>query len=552
MTSKQVETFKSIISNIKELKLTQLDGITIKFPNDLDMYKIYIGIEINNEKYNGIIIPMTLHIPFNFPNEAPAINLIGKYKFDDVIDKYLVIINDLQYINDDMLSIHHTWNTDGALAVGWNNDMTLLDLLNRVKNIFNDENNYTKYPEKYIFDRIQLTSIKNFNEYIKSEVSEEIIYYSVNGQNIKLSEIIDEKYGKLICLPIDVQLDKHDRIIIRPILELMDITEQNRNYHIANEEFQSNDILEHPSKFKFFTTNSKPYSILLPCCTHDGLFNYHKSHFEYCIRSLYNELYNSTDDFNVSMIVKVIPIVMNKIMPKIIAGNSSEHKLAIEIYCMLSHLLYKLIDMYPELKSCFNIDIETFLESNYNRHKKAVVDLGETLIRLSFSDYDYFDVNGYDIRKKMIQEFLSRQIYWMNKYEPSIMNVKTMNRLTISFDNGIVVNQLFVFCLEITKMFINENVKHVLYENNGFIPHNLIDMFDERMSVIRGVNNWESFTSIVRYDDAFDNGNFSDNLMNELLNNAILLSNKQNYSNIYIRNYHNQNISDDDFRDSIF
>ena len=101
MTSKQVETFKSIIANIKELKSNPIDGIVIKFPDDLDMYKIYIGIEINLEPYNGIIIPMVIQIPSKFPNEAPAVNLIGKYYFDDIIDKNFDISNDIQYIKND-------------------------------------------------------------------------------------------------------------------------------------------------------------------------------------------------------------------------------------------------------------------------------------------------------------------------------------------------------------------------------------------------------------------------------------------------------------------
>lgn len=551
MTSKQVETFKSIISNIKELKVTQLDGIIIKFPDDLDMYKIYVGIEISIKPFDGIIIPMVMHIPRNFPNEAPAINLIGKYYFDNTIDNYIGIKNDVQYINDDVLSLHHLWESEGALSLGWTNEMTLLWVLTKIKQLFNDTNNYEKQMSQQVMNNIKQTSTKNFNEYIKSEITEDILYYSINGKNIKLTEIIDNQNGKLICIPIDVQLDKHGRIIVKPVLELMDIIDQNKIYHIVDEEFQSDEILEHPSKFKFFTQSSKPFSVLLPCFTNEYLFNRFKHHFEYCIRSLYNELYNTTGQFTQNMIIKVIPIIMNKLMPKIIAGNSGEHKLAIELYCLLIHLMYKLIDTYPELHKCLDEDISSFLESNYNRHKKAVVDLGEVLIRIAFSNHDYN--NNPDFQKKIILEFLARQIYWMNKYESSIMNNKTHDRLTKSFNNGIVVNQLFTFCLEISKIFINDNVKHILYENNGFIPKNLIDMFDERITIIKNVSDWESFARVIKFNDVFENDEFKTDIMNELLNEAILLSNKQNYSNVYIRNYHNQNISDeDDFRDSIF
>lgn len=127
---------------------------------------------------------------------------------------------------------------------------------------------------------------------------------------------------------------------------------------------------------------------------------------------------NSTKNFKPELILEVFPKLLVNLVFQIM--NEKKHA-SIRIIRILTHIhsmfLYAL-RRFPELTPKINATLANFLQSDENRHKNNVPNLGCILAYLCVSDSYSFD----DLSEAYFLEQLDRQVFWIMKSVPELVS----------------------------------------------------------------------------------------------------------------------------------
>jgi len=324
--------------------------------------------------------------------------------------------------------------------------------------------------------------------------------------------------NELIGYPIDIIIDHKNKIKSTIIFDTI-------SYDYYQKQIKMSGVknMVDLMKLKFITKEGQPYNYWIPIKIPNNIFDQHAEHIKTFVAAIHNNIMNCNDIFCPEMILDVIIPILNKISSLFAKDDDTFLEKAIYEYIYLLCILYQIIEKYPELKKLINKIVESFYRSSYNRNRKTSGNLGEFVIKLFLSEYSWDDMS---VKSSFLTEFFARQVYWMNKNDPELMNSLLPNRLQRAFAEAKISNQLFLYNLYAIKYFYR--IIPDIINNNFILKDENMKEFIEIIKSINKINNYNTFIKMIDYYAIIN----TPEKMNNFIDDAILLSNKQQYTQI--------------------
>ena len=467
-----------------------------------------------------------MHIPPNYPVIGPAMNICDDFKLPDCFHHH--IIGDS--ICNDMLTNYKSYfeSIDGITlkkASGWSSGYTLNVILSQMQIFFSDPDMEVKLSDqeiKHIVEYSRKYSCKSCNNRLHNQPAIETT--NENEENEK-----DSLKKKLICgmtkkslftdsdislgYPLFITKDHFGRLWPQILIELV-------SYDGYKMQLNALDLNKFSNfdQIKMFSPNGEQYNYWIPCYLNE---EHYSRNLELIIKSL-NVIRHGANyqngSFNYEIVLDVLPCLINKTIVLILNGTIFASLAAIQTYCHLLRLYYRLIDEYPKLKSNIEKKVIEFKKFGM-RNKKFVPDLGEFIINVFLSSIKYDD-----IKLELFREFIARQIFWIEKNEAK--NIEAINSIETIFQSSKIANQLLMFNLQAAKCFISEEKMKKMDENLGFISDDLMSDFKNTIIRIKAVSSYGDFLNEIKIEN-FDT--------EEKIKNMIMESKKIALISNYIR-----------------
>ncbi len=167
-----------------------------------------------------------------------------------------------------------------------------------------------------------------------------------------------------------------------------------------------------------FTSNNERITHWMP--VYFGKEDNQERFFYFLEHSLSMIMTNSTRNFKPEFIIEVFPKLMITTIFYIM--DEKKHP-SIRVIRVLSHLhsMFLLaLQKHPQMKNKIVEEIQNFLESEENRHKNILSNLGAVLAKASVVDNFKFE----ELAETYFAEQLDRQVLWILKAVPELLNSK--------------------------------------------------------------------------------------------------------------------------------
>ncbi len=265
---------------------------------------------------------------------------------------------------------------------------------------------------------------------------------------------------------------------------------------------------------QFRSTSGKSFTDFLPCYINKEHYKRAYVHINNAISILSGNTRSgdAAYDFQPAMVLRVLPALMNKTVVNVSRAEMHESESMIMAYCHLLHLFLSLCRIYSkQLIETIHTTVANFVNDDKMRCKQVVPDIGEFIILLSVQsllvkDKKQYSINDPQIKRDLLQEYFARQVFWINKADPSVYNksVSVTDKVKRSFDASIVSNRLLVFHLMFAKYFISDNVETYLNANFGIPPQNVIDDFQQIIKRIKMIDKYSTLFTAIEFNEIKD------------------------------------------------
>jgi hypothetical protein len=252
-------------------------------------------------------------------------------------------------------------------------------------------------------------------------------------------------------------------------------------------------------KIKMFSLRGDQYNYWIPCYLDEEHFtrNYQLIINSICV--IRNGIDGSKkNDFKPEIVLDVLPCLINKTIVNILNGTIYHSLAAIQAYCHLLRLYFRLINDFPPIKNAIDRKLHEFKSTSSMRSKKNFPDLGEFIINIFLAtNFSYDDIKG-----DLFREFLARKIFWVEKNEKRRLD--TINRKQIVetlFNNTIIANQLLMFNIQAAKFFISFQGMKEMDENIGFISQDLMTKFRDTILRIKNISCYREFLAEIKINE---------------------------------------------------
>ncbi len=397
-------------------------------------------------------------------------------------------------------------NNQQTKATGWSSGYSINVILSQMQIFFADPDMKLRLTPNQIIDLInyskeyKCSGCKNKSQYRLKETK--------TANSLDDAKIIALK-NNLICgltknslftnneillgYPILLKTARNGKLFPQILIEMLSY-----DGYIMHIQQQGISKLDNFEKTKMFSPNGDPYNYYIPIYINEDHF---KRGFRLILNSISVIRHGikglKDNDFKPDMILSVLPCLINKTIVFILNGTIFHSLAAIQAYCHLLRLYYKFINYYPELKTKINNDVLKFKESYFNRHKNIIPDLGEFIINLFLSETKYND-----IKNDLYIEFMTRQIFWIEKAESNIVESIPENRLMQTiFKHSKVANSLLMFNLMAAQYFISPEIILKTDQNYGFIPDDLMNEFKNVIIKIKNATSYDEFFDLIKIND---------------------------------------------------
>jgi len=541
MTKFVKNALKRVMSDLCEYKKNPIDGIKI-YLQDEDIFEIHGDIIIKKGIYAGITLPFIIHIPNEYPFIGPAMNIHPGIDFNNSFHEHLhADAKNGSSICNDMLTNFESWfkridNDTPPKATGWSPGYTLSTILMLMQIFFSEPDLPThKLPNQSQIDKLksQLDTFyanrdKQLNEVLANETAdqEESVKEYPEGAYKLICSVTKEKLidspDVILGYPLKLHVDRYNRLWATPILELL-------SYDAYVLEIQKNgNKLDNFDRTYFKSANGESYNYWIPCYFTLNHFTTGRQTLENALSVIRYGVKGTEDsDFTPNIILRVLPTLINKAVVAIIKGDLYESEKAVECYCNFLQLLLEYLEIYPELKTVINLEVQSFLKSQKIRNKRHTPDIGEFIIKLSLSDYKYTNPN---VQHVVLKEYFCRQIYWMFKTDRSLAKTFYQSEnidLKKCFAASNISSSVLVFALEAARFFIFNGIREKLRSNYGFPPQHAIKKFQNRIKHIKhNMIDYESLMCAIKYDKFIKNNQ----QMKEFLRSCCIESYAQTYT----------------------
>jgi len=172
--------------------------------------------------------------------------------------------------------------------------------------------------------------------------------------------------------------------------------------------------------------------------------------------------------------------------------------MAIEGYSAFHQLLLMFLEEYPDLKKRTDEIIASFIENDYQRHKKNVPALGEWLPLLTVTE----TYKWKDVAIPYMLEMFDRNVLWTLKKHPKYANPSNAtadSRLQKTFEATIVSNHLLMFHVYFLKRVARpegiplSQIRELLDARFGRPTYSMRDQLMRECKRIKEVQDWPTF-----------------------------------------------------------
>lgn len=565
-------TKKRIFRDLKEITESNLVGIAACLPNEQEISCIMANIQIQDGIYNGLLIPVILDLPKDYPLSPPAAYVVSGHPFDHNFHEHVIgSFSSMGNSRGASLCTDLTSNFASFFqkqqGSGWSPAYTIQSILIQLQTFLSRPDLPKQSMPSILSIRKMLEEAQKFTHSIKIRENGKIStflstfdkpfpyldtsIYKNNLQNsqpkieieyegeIQLNEVeksyeIQKKLkieivNKLICpitktgvydddslkfgYPMNIIVDKFNRLQVTPVIEI--ISKEGLSY--LKQSQSSNNSWKSIFGFDF--------NHWIPLYINENHFLSVKE----TLFSLISELTVSKNKkFDPTQILNLIPPILVKTAIHFLKGEVHQSYAAIDAYCQYQYLLTKMIHMFPEIQKEIDSQVNRFMSSKDNRQKREAGDLGEFMIKTSLSKYGFFHPK---ITLAIFREFLTRQVSWIMKEDYDIRTYfeKTKDLVKKFFSKGDIAKQFYLLQNETTKILVNDSVLKEQENRFGFISDesaikfrkNLIDCQNQIKK-----NDWTVFVKALNLNDQIPD----EKTMYEILTEAFLDA-KVKYSN---------------------
>ena len=411
----------------------------------------------------------------------------------------------------------------------------------------------TKSLDKQIFPLVDpVVDTKSLDEQVLPEIAERIMDIAVEELTEDEKKYMEERAkkieisNKLICpitkveyaeankvqfgYPILVNVDKFGRLHTTPVIEI--ISQEGLNYLKQTQKPVYNDQMNVETWKSIFWFQ---FNYWVPIYINKNHFDQIKDNLIKLICDLTN---TSIERSTPTDILKLIPPLLVKTSINFIKGEVFQSFAAIDAYCQFQYLLMKLIQLYPEIQTDINEQVNNFMKSKDNRNKKDAGDLGEFMIKASLSKWGF---DNPKIKYAIFVEFLTRQVSWIAKEDEEIkINMEMSSNLVGRFfSRGKVAKEFFVLQNESAKLLVNDTVLKQMESRLGFISDETALVFRRKLGECQKnvEKDWKVFIKMLDLDGEIKD----EKVMKEVLVNAIKDAKEKYADDIYGRRYDAKN-----------
>lgn len=445
MTTKRTIALKRIANDMKDLAKCPLEGIGIA-PIGNESMKFVVNIELMMGIYEGYKVQLLLIISDEYPVKPPKV-LIYPGQMESFVHHHVFITSHENIYGYRKMCINFLDNDFGMNTneehSGWNPAYSISTILLQVQNFLSDpdlpkghfpekkkieklmeemddyqrtflieEENGTKeiihtwknpYPKMHhSISKIAENEIKMDNEEERKMqmTKENLTCYLLRDNYIENPEI-------LLGYPIVQNKSLYGKIEIYPIPELL--TYEAFKLQTSQSISNKNAIIGEYYNEQLKAGNNEFFNNWFPIYVNENHFFKNRETIINSLKSIKNE-----SEFKPEQIFEILPIILNKMIIGMFNGKSLISSAFITCYFQYVLLFKKLCQKYnEEYEKYVNKKINLITMNDYEVNKKIVPDIGDFFMLIFLSNKDMNTPEMKKMKKVLIQEFLTRQIYWI-------------------------------------------------------------------------------------------------------------------------------------------
>jgi ubiquitin-protein ligase len=541
-------SLRRLTRDLRELEADPVPGASL-IPIDDNLYKLHCNLIIPSGPYTGLLIHFILNIPDTYPYSSPAGSMPDGFPFGQRDHAH---IHGVGLCNDYLSNYSSFFKViDGGqiqAGSGWTPAVTLKMLLMIMKQFFAEIDMST--PSKSHVDHV-FASVAKFvctcghtadkphppitsDDATSAASSADSPPQSVSPIEIKTQRARDNlicsfsklnyiQDGILLGYPISLRRDSRDRLWLDLHPELI-------SYEQIVTEIQRAGVekLYRYDKISFRTASGHSFNHWLPIYINEAHFQGNITCIENTVSVLSKRdgvVGKVTNDFRPSMVLQVLPCLINKMVVAIMNGSLHSSENAIFAYCHYVRLLLRFLEKYPRLVTKIDRDIERFISGETFRCKSTVPDIGEFLIKLMISKkYNFYDPS---VQTVFMKEYIARQVFWVVKKYPSAYVERDFNKkISLIFSGSDVSNKLLVYTLTAAKYFMCEGIEERLDACYGIPPDAIVTAFQSTIAKIKDIKNYRTWLQAISLDKVIT----SPALLEDLLFQSYKISKRQGYT----------------------
>lgn len=528
MATRRITELKRIANDIKELTKCPLEGIGIA-PAEEDPMKFIINIELMMGPYEGYKVQLLLLISDEYPIKPPKIliypnQLINSRYHHHIYETHEIAYQGYKKFCLDLLD--NDFNMDTTQEhTGWNPAYTISTILLQIQNfISNPDLPEYRLPNKAEIEKLMKSMEKYERTFVvKDEQGERKVIHTWKNPYPKMGRInykdsnameIDEMENpneinepkeekeismrtikeNLTCYMLrDNYIDNPEILLGYPIVKSNSVYGINKielypipqlltyeaymrqiNQDQNNQNLLIGQYYQNGNKLK--AANNEYFNNWFPIYVDEKHFEKNRDTFNNSLKSIKNE-----NEFKPEQIFEILPIILNKMIIGMFKGKSVISSAFITCYYQYIHLFKKLCKEYKdEYEKYIDKKIKLISMNDYEVNKKIVPDIGDFLMLIFLSNKDVKLPEMKKMKDVLIEEFLTRQIYWIfhgpecgNVMKEKVMKIKiefTDEIYLDMFENdpNFKMHYLDIFNKQLHKLNIYDDIIRVISNDNDF------------------------------------------------------------------------------------
>ena len=518
MTTRSI-ALKRISNDLKELAKSPLEGVGIAQMVD-DPMKYVINMELMTGPYLGYKVQLLMTIFEDYPIKPPKLEIFPNQAINS---GYHGHIFDGQFCIDLLVNIHMNINEE---YTGWNPSYTISTILLQVQNFISDPDGVIKSKSEIDYLMNSMDSYKKTFEIIGKEGNRTTIthtwkepypkmYYKKDELKLVDSKLEDESKMKILkenltCYVLrDNYIDNPEILLGYPIVKREYGKDKYEIYPIPQlltyEGFKLQTSMNQNSDsfiVSFYkevkAANNQYFNNWLPIYINEEHFNKNRETIINSLKAIKNE-----KEFKPEQIFDILPRILNKMIIGIFTGNSILSSAFITCYFHYVLLFKRLCKEYQEeYESYVNNKLNLIMKNNYDINKKIIPDIGDFFMLIFLSNKDMSSTEMKKVKNALIEEFFTRQIFWMFYSPECSYNMKSkLFNCYPTYSNEIYLERYSLdalFEMKFPDLFIKE-----LHNQNVY--NEIINIFSNDNSILWNCNNNYNFARKMVEDEISNN-----------------------------------------------